>query len=140
MCRKDRFVIRLNGNVYLTEDEIDDIVHTTLNQFRTSHRAILPKKITYLDREFVDALKDEAKHAILSVYYLYGYGEKYAPVKKIIKAISDRFKEKDQCCEKVYFMQYDLTDTQRKKYRTHYENFLINTLLEECIQEFKKLS
>ena len=37
-------------------------------------------------------------------------------------------------------MQYDLTDTQRSKYRTQYENFLINTLLEECIHEFKKLS
>ena len=140
MYREELSVIRLNGNVYLTEDEIDTTVHTTLNQFRTSHRAILPTKITYLDREFVDALKDEAKNTTLSLYYLYGYGEYYAPIKNIVKAIAERFKQKNQCCEKLYFMQYDLTDTQRSKYRTQYENFLINTLLEECIHEFKKLS
>lgn len=133
-------MIKLNGNIYLTEMEIDRVVSETQIRFRTSHRAILPRKITYLDREFVDAIHTEAKNASLCAYYLYGYGENYASVCNIIKAISDRFRKKEECCEKLYFMQYDLSDSQRKKYRTQYGNFLINVFLEECILKFKKLS
>ena len=133
-------MIKLNGNIYLTEIEIDNVVRDTSNRFRTSHRAILPRQITYLDREFVEAINDEAKHASLCAYYLYGYGEQYASVDNITKAISDRFRKKQECCEKLYFMQYDLSDSQRKKYRNKYENFLINVFLEECILNFKKLS
>jgi hypothetical protein len=133
-------MIKLNGNIYLDEMEIDRVVGDTSNRFRTSHRAILPRQITYLDREFVEAINDEAKNASLCAYYLYGYGEQYASVRNIIKAISDRFRKKEECCNKLYFMQYDLTDAQRKKHRTRYENFLINVFLEECILNFKKLS
>jgi hypothetical protein len=133
-------MIKLNGNIYLDEMEIDRVVGDTSNRFRTSHRAILPRQITYLDREFVEAINDEAKNASLCAYYLYGYGEQYASVCNIIKAISDRFRKKEECCNKLYFMQYDLTDAQRKKHRTQYENFLINVFLEECILNLKKLS
>lgn len=133
-------MIKLNGNIYLDEMEIDRVVGDTSNRFRTSHRAILPRQITYLDREFVEAINDEAKNASLCAYYLYGYGEQYASVCNIINAISDRFRKKEECCNKLYFMQYDLTDAQRKKHRTRYENFLINVFLEECILNFKKLS
>jgi len=133
-------MIKLNGNVYLTEMEIERIVTDTSTQFRTSHRAILPKQVTYLDREFVEAIHNEAKNVTLSVFYLYGYGENYAAVNKIAKAIVDRFRKIEECCSKLYFMQYDLTDSQRKKHRNQYENFLINVFLEECILNFKKLS
>jgi hypothetical protein len=133
-------MIKLNGNIYLDEMEIDRVVCDTSNRFRTSHRAILPRQITYLDRGFVDAVNDEAKNASLCAYYLYGYGEQYASVCNIIKAISDRFRKKEECCNKLYFMQYDLSDLQRKKHRTKYENFLINIFLEECILNLKKLS
>ena len=133
-------MIKLNGNIYLTELEIERVVDDTLGRFKTSHRAILPQKITYLDRDFVDVLKDEAKNTSLSVYYLYGYGEYHAPVKKIVKAISERFRKKEECSDKLYFMQYDLSDSQRKKHRVEYENFLVNAFLEECILKFKKLS
>ena len=118
-------MIKLNGNIYLTELEIDKIVSDTVNRFRTSHRAILPQQVTYLDREFVEVLNTEAKNASLCAYYLYGYGENYAAVDKIIKAIVDRFRKLEECCSKLYFMQYDLTDSQRKKHRNQYENFLI---------------
>ena len=52
-------MIKLNGNVYLTEMEIERIVTDTSKQFRTSHRAILPQQVTYLDREFVEAIQNE---------------------------------------------------------------------------------
>jgi hypothetical protein len=133
-------MIKLNGNTYLTETEIEVVVSDVATLFRTSHRAILPQKITYIDTDFVTAIKEEAKHTSLSVYYLYGYGEDHAPVRKIINAISDRFKNEEECSDKLYFMQYDLSDSQRKKHRTHYENFLVNAFLEECILKFKKLS
>jgi hypothetical protein len=133
-------MIKLNGNIYLTELEIDKIVSDTVNRFRTSHRAILPQQVTYLDREFVEVLNTEAKNASLCAYYLYGYGEDYAPVKKIIHAIADRFRKHEECCSKLYFMQYDLTESQRKKYRTQYENFLVNVFLDECILNLKNIS
>jgi hypothetical protein len=133
-------MIKLNGNVYLTEDEIDAIVHAVSLKFRTPHRDVLPQKITYLDSEFVDAIKTEAKNTILSVFYLYGYGELHAPVKKIITAVLERTRNLNDCCDKLYFMQYDLTDSQRRSHRTHYENFLINAFLGECVLNFKKLS
>ena len=133
-------MIRLNGNIYLTEMEIESVVDIVTTRFKTSHRAILPQKIKYLDREFVDIIKTESKNTALSLYYLFGYGENYAPVRKIITAISDRFRKKDECCDKLYFMQYDLSVAQRKKYRVQYENYLINVFLEECVLKFKKLS
>ena len=133
-------MIKLNGNIYLREIEIDKTVNDTSNKFRTSHRAILPQQITYLDREFVESIKTEAKHTSLCAYYLYGYGEDYASINNITNAIADRFRNQTECCNKLYFMQYDLTDSQRKKHRTQYENFLINVFLEECILNFKKLS
>jgi hypothetical protein len=133
-------MIKLNGNVYLTEMEIDRIVGDTSTQFRTSQRAILPKQVTYLDREFVEAVHTEAKNTTLSVFYLYGYGEDYASVKNITQAVTERFRKIEECCSKLYFMQYDLSDSQRKQYRNQYENFLINIFLEECILNFKKLS
>ena len=133
-------MIKLNGNIYLTEMEIDQVVHVVSSKFKTSHRAILPQKITYLDADFVEVLKDEAKNTALSLYYLYGYGEDHAPINKIIKAISERFRKTEECSDKLYFMQYDLSDSQRKKHRIQYENYLVNVFLEECILKFKKLS
>lgn len=132
-------MIKLNGNTYLKMDEVEKYIDETRAVFRTSHRAILPKKITYLDREFVDSVQDEAKNLSLSIVYLYGYNEINASVKKIIQAIHDRFRNEDECCEKLYFMQYDLTDQQRQQYRKQYENFLINVFLDECIIRFEKL-
>jgi hypothetical protein len=132
-------VIKLNGNIYLKEMEIEKLVSDVSRRFRTSQKTILPQPITYLDREFVHAINDEAKNVSLCVYYLYGYGEEYASIKKITIAISDRLRKKEDCCEKLYFMQYDLTDTQRKKHRFRYENFLINIFLDECIKKFKNL-
>lgn len=132
-------MIKLNGNTYLKLDEVENYIDETRVVFRTSHRAILPKKITYLDREFVDFVHGEAKNLSLSMVYLYGYNEIHASVKKIIHAIHDRFKSEDECCEKLYFMQYDLSDLQRNKYRKQYENFLINSFLDECIIKFENL-
>jgi hypothetical protein len=88
----------------------------------------------------VEIIKDEAKNTALSLFYLYGYGENYAPVNKLTKAIGERCRDEASCSNKLYFMQYDLTDAQRKQHRMHYENFLINAFLEECIIKFKKLS
>ena len=140
LCKWVHRMIKLNGNIYLTETEIEKVVSKVSALFRTSHRAILPQKITYIDADFVSVIKEEAKLASISVYYLYGYGEDHAPVKKIIYAISDRFREKDACSNQLYFMQYDLTDAQRKKHRIQYENYLINVFLEECILKLKNLS
>jgi|TARA_B110000495_G_scaffold203355_1_gene226695 hypothetical protein len=133
-------MIKLNGNIYLTEVEVEKTVYETSALFRTSHRVHPPQKITYLDTEFVEIIKDEAKNTALSLFYLYGYGENYAPVNKLTKAIGERCRDEASCSNKLYFMQYDLTDAQRKQHRMHYENFLINAFLEECIIKFKKLS
>jgi len=140
LCSGECDVIKLNGNIYLDESEVDRYVSEVSTKFNTSHRALLPRKIIYLDVEFVSVLRDEAKNTSLAMFYLYGYGEKHAPIGKLIHAIYDRLRPEESCCDKLYFMQYDLSDSQRKKYRTQYENFLVNIFLEECILKFKKLS
>ena len=133
-------MIKLNGNIYLTEGEVERIIDEVSCRFKTSHRAILPKKINYLDVEFVDILKDEAKNLTLSVYYLYGYGEDHASVKKIIKAVTVRMREEDSCTDKLTFMKHGISDEQKRQYRLKYENFLVNVFLEECIVKFKDIS
>jgi hypothetical protein len=131
---------KLNGNIYLKVEEVEKEIDIVKNLFRTSHRAILPKVIRYLDVEFVDCIHDEAKNLTLSMNYLYGYGEEYALVKLVIHKIQERFRDQDSCEDTLQFMQYDLTQTERKRYRKMYENFLVNVFLEECIKIFKKLS
>lgn len=131
---------KLNGNIYLKVEEVEKEIDIVKNLFRTSHRAILPKAIRYLDVEFVDCIYDEAKNLTLSMNYLYGYGEEYALVKLVIHKIQERFRDQDSCEDTLQFMQYDLTQTERKRYRKMYENFLVNVFLEECIKIFKKLS
>ena len=133
-------MIKLNGNIYLKDIEIERYVTDVARRFKTSHRAILPQQINYLDREFVIAIQDEAKNLSLNCVYLFAYKEEFVSVKKAIQAIHDRFRPEEQCSNKLYFMQYDLSDSQRKKYRTTYENFIVNVFLDECIKKLESLS
>lgn len=131
---------KLNGNFYLKVEEIDKEIYSVCAKFKTSHRAILPKKIKYLDVQFVECVKEEAKNLSLSMNYLYGYGEQYASIKSIRQKILERFREEDSVEDNLHFMQYNISDVQRKKYRKLYENFLINTFLEECLICLRKIS
>ena len=131
---------KLNGNIYLTTEEVEKKINEVSSRFKTSHRAILPKSIRYLDIEFVDHIKEEARNLSLSMNYLYGYGEQYASLKLIKQKILERFREEDSCEDNLYFMQYDLSQTQRRKYRSLYENFLINVFLEECLIKLRNVS
>ena len=131
---------KLNGNVYLKVEEVEKEIDTVSNRFRTSHRNILPRNIRYLDVEFVGAVKEEAKNLTLSLNYLYGYGEEYASIKSVKQKVLERFREHDSCEDTLQFMQYDLSQTQRRKYRKLYENFLINVFLEECLIKLRKIT
>tara|TARA_B100002019_G_scaffold140141_1_gene120710 strand:+ start:1891 stop:2322 length:432 start_codon:yes stop_codon:yes gene_type:complete len=137
---KKESMIKLNGNIYLKSCEVEKIVNEQAKRFRTSHRAILPQQVTYLDREFVIIIQEEEKNICLSSSFLYGYKEDHAPIKKIIQSIHDRFRKEEDCSNKLYFMQYDITDKQKKQYRKNYENFLINVFLDECIKKMENLS
>lgn len=132
-------MIKLNGNFYLKYEEVEEQIDIVRARFRTSQRSILPSRVLYLDKEFVDSINEEAKNLILSLFYLYGYQEKHTSTKKIINGVSARFKNNEMCTEKIHFMQYDLTTSQRTQYRTQYQNFLINIFLGECIEKFKSL-
>ena len=46
-------MIKLNGNIYLKSSEVEKEISSVSAKFRTSHRAVLPKPVKYLDREFV---------------------------------------------------------------------------------------
>ena len=131
---------KLNGNIYLKVEEIEKYLDEVTIRFKTSQRAILPRSIRYLDAEFVDRIKEEEKNLSLSMNYLYGYGEQYASVKSIKQKILERFREHDSCEDTLQFMQYDLSQTQREKYRSLYENFLINVFLEECLIKLRNVS
>jgi|TARA_A200000159_G_C7223643_1_gene297229 hypothetical protein len=136
---KKEGMIKLNGNVYLKTNEVEIQIEKVSKRFRTSHRAILPQQVTYLDREFVDCIRDEAKNLSLSLFYLYGYNEDHASTKKIIQGVHDRMRNEESCDSRLRFMQYDLSDSQRKKHRLRYENFLVNVFLDECIKLFENL-
>ena len=131
---------KLNGNIYLMSNEIESVVVEVSKKFKTSHRAILPRKITYLDREFVILIQEESKNLSLNSNFLYGYSEKYTSVKKIIQLVHDRLRPEEDCSDELKFMSYDITDKQRELYRKKYENFLINIFLDECIKKLETLS
>ena len=133
-------MIKLNGNVYLKIEEVEKEIETVKKRFNTSHRNTVPSVVRYIDIDFVEKIHDESKNLILSMNYLYGYGESCACIRLIIQKIMERFREKSSCEDNLYFMQYDLTQTERRKKRLLYENFLINVFLEECISRFRKLT
>jgi hypothetical protein len=133
-------MIKLNGNIYLKPNEVEKEISSVCTKFRTSHRAVLPKQVKYLDREFVASIQDEGLKLSLQCGYLYGCGEEYCSVKKVILCIHDRMRKEEHCSNELRFMQYDLSDSQRDKYRTQYENFLINVFLNECIKKLEILS
>lgn len=130
-------MIKLNGNFYLKLEEVEQCFSQVLSCFKTSHRATLPQKIVYLDKEFVDCLWDEEKNLCIQVLQGYGYDEKHCSLKKIIQIVHDRFRSEDETEDKLFFMQYDLTDSQKRKHRQKYENYLINIFLDECIKKLE---
>lgn len=133
-------MIKLNGNIYLKSAEVEKKIYSVCTKFRTSHRAVLPKPVRYLDREFVLSIQDEGKNLSLYCGYLYGYREEYCSVKKVIQCIHDRMRKEEHCSGELRFMQYDLSESQRDKYRNLYLNFLINVFLDECVKSFEKIS
>ena len=133
-------MIKLNGKFYLRYCEVEREIHNVARKFRTSQRAVLPQQVTYLDREFVQALQDEAKNLILFCSYLFGNDEEYCSSTQVIQCAHDRLRNEEHCTNQLRFMQYDLSDSQREKYRNLYLNHLINVFLDECIKDFEKLS
>ena len=132
---------KLNGNLYLKIEEAETVIDSVKSLFHSSVHKTIPKKIKYIDLDFAEKVQDESKNLILSLNYLYDfYGELYASVRSIIQKIMERFRDQSMCDGHLFFMQYDLTDTERKKKRLMYENFLVNVFYEECIDKFRKLT
>lgn len=133
-------MIKLNGNFYLKIEEVEKEIEAVKKLFHTSHRNTVPKPVRYIDVDFVEKIQYESKNLILSMNHLYGYGESNACTKLVIQKTMERFREKNSCEDNLHFMQYDLTQTERRKKRLLYENFLINVFLKECINRFRKLT
>ena len=131
---------KLNGNIYLKVEEVEKEIDSVRDRFRTSHRAVLPKCIRYLDVKCVEIIHDESRNLCASMNYLYGYGEEYTSLKLVVHKIQERFRDPDSVEDTLQFMQYDLSEKQRKKYRQLYQNFIVNVFLEECIKRLKKMS
>ena len=72
--------------------------------------------------------------------YLFGNDEEYCSSKQVIQCAHDRLRKEEHCSSQLRFMQYDLSDQQREKYRNLYLNYLVNVFLDECIKDFEKLS
>ena len=134
---KKEGMIKLNRNIYLKTNEVEIQIEKVSKRFRTSHRAILPQQITYLDREFVDCIRDEAKNLSLSLFICMDTTKITLTVKKIIQGVHDRMRSEESCDSRLRFMQYDLSESQQKKHRLRYENFLVNVFLDECIKLLK---
>ena len=130
---------KLNGNIYLKLEEIEKEVDSVKKRFKSS-KGTTPACVRYIDLEFVEKIQTESKNLCASMNYLYGYGEEYTLLKLVIHKIQERFRDQDSCKDTLQFMQYDLSQTQRRTYRLLYENFLVNVFLEECIAKFRKLT
>ena len=136
---KKASMIKLNGNIYLKSNEVEKQISLVSAKFRTSHRAILPQPVKYLDR-VCSIYSRRGQNLSLYCGYLYGYGEDYCSIKKVIQCMHDRMRKEEHCSDELRFMQYDLSDSQREKYRNLYLNFLINVFLDECVKSFENLS
>ena len=96
-------MIKLNGNIYLKIEEVEKEIEYVKKLFHTSHRRAVPNSVKYMDREFVEKIHEESYNLILSMNYLYGYGELHACVKLIIKKTMERFREKSSCDNHLFF-------------------------------------
>ena len=52
-------MMKLNGVVYLTYDEVVKVVDIQLSRFSTSEKARLPRKLKFVDAELIRDLIDE---------------------------------------------------------------------------------
>ena len=80
-------MIKLNGNLYLTAQEVYDVLNEVTALFKTSHRAILPQKIPYIDREFVEEIRERSKYIQLIIRNSYNYYETHLSLKQIFSIL-----------------------------------------------------
>jgi hypothetical protein len=132
-------MIKLNGNLYLTAQEVYDVLNEVTALFKTSHRAILPQKIPYIDRDFVEEIRERSKYIQLIIRNSYNYYETHLSLKQIFSILEYDIYDEEICSKELSFLKRDITEKQKEKYRKQYHNFLINCFLKESIKKFNLL-
>jgi hypothetical protein len=132
-------MLKLNGKVYLTFQEVENVLQKVLSKFRTSHRVVLPQKIPYIDRQFIDELRERNLYITLIIRQEFSYYEKHMNHFQLIKVLEKEIYSDEMCETELKFLNYDITIKQKEEYRLKYQNFIVNCFVKECIERINLL-
>jgi len=132
-------MLKLNGKVYLTFQEVENVLQKVLSKFRTSHRVVLPQKIPYIDRQFIDELRERNLYITLIIRQQFSYYEKHMNHFQLIKVLEKEIYSDEMCETELKFLNSDITIKQKEEYRLKYQNFIVNCFVKECIKRINLL-
>jgi hypothetical protein len=132
-------MMKLNGVIYLTYDEVIKIVDSQLSRFSTSEKAKLPLDIKFVDAELIRDLIEDAVKYKLRLFKIYR-GEEYMRVKGICNYfLGEQFPREDVSETYDFLSPKNYTTSEIKTRRTRYYKFLTNILVHECIDILLKM-
>lgn len=132
-------MMKLNGVIYVTYDEVATVVDKQVSRFSTSEKARLPRKLKYVDAELIRDLADEVVKYKLRLFKIYR-GEEYMRVKGVCNYfLGEQFPKEDVSSTYDFLSPKDFTTSEIKTRRTRYFKFLTNVLVNECIDKLLKI-
>ena len=132
-------MMKLNGVMYLTYDEVIKVMNTQLSRFSTSQKARLPLDVNYVDAELISDLTDEVVNYKLRLFKIYR-GEEYMRVKGVCNYfLGEQFAKEDISETYDFLNPKNFTTSEIKTRRTRYYKFLTNVLVHECIDNILKI-
>lgn len=132
-------MMKLNGVIYLTYDEVVKVVDKQVSRFSTSEKARLPSDVKYVDADIVSELSEEVTKYKLRIFKIYG-GDEYMRVRGVCNYfLGEQFPKEDISESYDFINGLKYTKTEVKTRRKRYFKFLTNVLVHECIDKLLKL-
>ena len=126
-------MMKLNGKVYLSYDEVTVIAATQLDKFSTSQHATMPRVISYVDSELIRKIRDRANDVTVAFGFLYKT-ENFVEFNEIVNTISSFFYEEGDCESSLSFLTAQLTEPQVAIHRAKYFHYMFNVMSGEIIK------
>lgn len=132
-------MMKLNGVIYLTYDEVVKVIDKQSSRFSTSEKARLPSDVKYVDAELIHDLSAEVVKYKLRIFKVYS-GDEYVRVRGICNYfLGEQFPKEDTSEDYDFINALKYTKTEVKTRRTRYFKFLTNILVHECIDNLLKI-
>ena len=125
-------MMKLNGNVYLSYNDVEHELTNQLSRFSTSQHVTPPGGIPYIDSEFVVMTRRRVHEVIISLGFLYRT-ENCVGIDEIVGLLSSFFYDDGACDSSLSFLTTQLTSSQRSVHRTKYYHYLFNIISGEVI-------